>query len=95
VLIEWVGLTPELERRRYALQVALASLIRGYLDDAAVGGRIAAVDTDLAAHAWLGAINEVVIRWIHAEDGARLQEAVPDLTALLLRSVGIDSDGAA
>jgi len=95
LVIEWVGLTPSFEEKRYALLAGLAALIRGYLDEAVSDGTIRATDTDLAAHVWLGAIYEVVTRWLHTGQPARLQDAIPALTDLLLRSVGIETEEAA
>ena len=39
--------------------------------------------------AWFGAINEVVARWLLADDAARLEDAYPALRATLLRSAGV------
>jgi TetR/AcrR family fatty acid metabolism transcriptional regulator len=87
LLLESVGLSPEVERRRWELRCALAALVQGYLDEAVSEGDIPAQDTALAAAAWLGAVSEVVLRWLH-DRNPPLREAVPALTALLLRSVG-------
>ncbi len=87
LLLESVGLSPQVERRRWELRCALAALIQGYLDEAVAEGDIPPQDTALAAAAWLGAVSEVVLRWLH-ERRPSLGETVPALTALLLRSAG-------
>lgn len=87
LLLESLGLSPEIERRRWELRCALTALVQGYLDEAVAEGRIPSQDTSLAASAWMGAISEVVLRWLHNRRPP-LVEAVPALTSLLLRSVG-------
>jgi hypothetical protein len=47
------------------------------------------MDTRITAIAWFGAINEVVARWLLADQPARLEEAYPALRAALLRSAGV------
>jgi hypothetical protein len=38
---------------------------------------------------WLGAVNEVVIQWLHTGEPDLLTRAVPALTPMLLRSIGV------
>jgi AcrR family transcriptional regulator len=92
LLIESVGLSPALEEKRFALQATLAALVGGHLDDAAADGDIPPQDTALAASAWIGAVNEVVVRWLHVRQPRHLPEVVPPLTTLLLRSVGFPEE---
>jgi hypothetical protein len=40
----------------------------------------------------MGALNEVVIRWLHTNEPAQLQDALPTLRVLLLRSVGFEGE---
>ena len=47
------------------------------------------MDTRITAIAWFGAINEVVARWLLADEAAGLEEAYPALRAALLRSAGV------
>ena len=42
------------------------------------------------ARAWIGAINEVVVRWLYADPPERLEDSLPALTSLLLLSVGYE-----
>jgi AcrR family transcriptional regulator len=88
LLIESVGLSPALENKRFALQAALTSLVQRYLDGAVADGGIPLQDTALAAAVWIGAVNEVVVRWLHVRQPTQLLDVVPPLTTLLLRSVG-------
>lgn len=72
-----------------ALHERFARLIQGYLDEAVEAGVIPPIDTRLTSIAWFGALNEVVARWLLAENAGRLEEAFPPLRAVLLRSVGV------
>jgi TetR/AcrR family transcriptional regulator, fatty acid metabolism regulator protein len=72
-----------------ALHDRFAGLIAGYLDEAVAAGTIPPIDTAIAGVAWFGALNEVVARWLLAEEPGRLEDAYPTLRALLLRSVGV------
>jgi TetR/AcrR family fatty acid metabolism transcriptional regulator len=91
-LLESAGVSPEVERRRWELRAALAGLVQAYLDEAVSDGDIPPQDTALAATAWLGAVSEVVVRWLY-EPAKPLRASVPQLAALLLRSVGFPEEG--
>ena len=67
----------------------LAELIRGHLDGAVAEGSIPPLDTELAAYVWLGAIDEIVMRWLTAGSPDELESVGPALRTLLLRSVGV------
>lgn len=90
VLIEWNGLGPAFAERRYQLRSLMADLIKTQLDEAVQEGRIPPVDTTITAYAWLGAINEVVVRWLHTEEPEPLLAVLPTLRTVLLRSIGVD-----
>ena len=47
------------------------------------------MDTQVAATAWFGALNEVVTRWLLSGTPDRLQDAYDALRPLLIRSVGV------
>jgi AcrR family transcriptional regulator len=72
-----------------ALHDRFARMIAGYLDEAVAAGEIPPIDTALTGVAWFGALNEVVARWLLADDPGRLEDAYSTLRALLLRSVGV------
>lgn len=89
LLVEAVGLGHGFDEKLMAVRGQFISLIRTYLDEAVAEGAIAPLETDIAATAWFGAINEVVVRWLVTGQPARLESALPGLRQLLLRSVGI------
>ncbi|MBI4233862.1 MAG: TetR/AcrR family transcriptional regulator [Chloroflexi bacterium] len=86
------GLGPALDRHLMKVHERFARLIQGYLDEAIAEGSLAPVDTELAAFAWLGAINEVVVRWLHTGQPKNLEHALPALRTLLLQSIGLQAE---
>src|SRR5512132_1451866 len=87
ILLEAVSLGPTYQAKRAEVTGRFAALIRGYLDEAVGDGSIAPLDTRVATLAWLGAVNEVVVQWLHGgvDD---LPATIAPLTRLLLRSIG-------
>src|SRR5206468_11699593 len=87
ILLEAVSLGATYQAKRAEVAGRFAALIQGYLDEAAAEGSIAPLDTRVATLAWLGAVNEIVVQWLHG--GVRdLTETIPALTRVLLRSIG-------
>jgi len=87
ILLEAVSLGPTYQAKRAEVADRFAALIQGYLDEAVADGSIAPLDTRVATLAWLGALNEIVVQWLHG--GVRdLTETIPALTRVLLRSIG-------
>jgi AcrR family transcriptional regulator len=89
LLLESVSLGPAYESKRAEIHSRFADLIRGYLDQAAAEGSIPPLDTRVATLAWLGAVNEVVIQWLHTGEPDLLTEVLTALTPMLLRSIGV------
>jgi TetR/AcrR family fatty acid metabolism transcriptional regulator len=83
LLVEAVGL----EERMVGIHGRFIALIAHHLNDAVKSGAIPPQDTGLAATAWMGAINEVVLRWLYETDAQGLAETLPSLRTILLRSV--------
>jgi TetR/AcrR family transcriptional regulator, fatty acid metabolism regulator protein len=90
LLVEVVGLGHGVDPRLLAVRARLTDAIKTHLDRAVADGAIPPQDTETAARAWLGAINEVVVRWLYADPSERLEDSLPALSGLLLRSVGYD-----
>src|SRR5215208_3084026 len=80
LLIEALGAGKEFNAK-------LTSLIAECLDAAVAQGQIPPLDTRVAAHAWYGAINHVVLRWLLNGEPVRLEETYPALRSLLLYGV--------
>lgn len=88
LVVEAPALGHGLDERLFAQHTRLARYIAARLDEAVRDGSIPPLDTELAAYGWLGAIHEVVLRWLHTGRPERLTEAVPEIRRLLLASVG-------
>jgi AcrR family transcriptional regulator len=89
VLLDWPNAGAEFQGKRIALKGMLVEVLRGYLDRAVEDHRIEAQDTELAAYVWIGAIGEVVVRWLNTGRPAPLDDVIAPLTRLLLSSVGL------
>lgn len=90
LLVEVVGLGHGFDPQLESLRCRFSDAIRRHLDRAVADGSIPPQNTEIAAQAWLGAINEVVGRWLCAESPEPLERWLPSLRVLLLRSVGFD-----
>ena len=87
LLVQASGLGNTFEQKRLDINERFANLIAGYLDEAVAVGDIAPLDTEVVAHAWMGAIYNVVIRWVYTGDPAP-ERIVETLVPMLLQSVG-------
>jgi len=87
-LVQAVGLGAVFETKRLQLHDRFAGVIKSYLDEAIAGGEIEPIDTEVIAYAWMGAINEVVIRWVYTGQ-PEPERLITPLRAMLLRSVGV------
>jgi TetR/AcrR family fatty acid metabolism transcriptional regulator len=87
LLIDAVGAGQEFAARLDELHGSFAALIARCLDDAVAAGLIPPQDTRLAAQAWYGAVNHVVLRWLMTGRPRRLEETYPALRQLLLHGV--------
>lgn len=94
LLVQASGLGQIFEEKRMDVHDRFSNLIKEYLDEAVAMGDIASTDTDIVARAWMGAINELVIRWVYTGD-PEPDRIVETLVPVLLRSVGYDEDNQA
>ncbi len=88
LLRQGYGLGLDFERKRLEIYTRFARLIREHLDEAVAEGSIEPINTELTAYAWLGAINELVTRWVYTGKPDPLKESLPALTRLFLSSIG-------
>lgn len=89
LLIEAVGLGHGFDEKLMRTRGRFAGMIQTHLDRAVAAGAIAPQDTILISWAWFGAINEIVVRWLATGEPERIEETLPTLRSLLLRSVGV------
>lgn len=90
-LVQAVGLGISFEAKQQKIHDRFVVIVKNHLDEAVEEGDIPAIDTEIAAYAWMGALNEVVIRWIHTGI-PDLERALPALRIFLLRSVGVPEE---
>ena len=90
-LVQAVGLGAAFEEKRLQILDRFAGVIQLYLDQAVQNGDIPELDTRIAAYAWIGAINEVVIRWVYTGQ-PEPERVVPTLRTILLRSIGVPEE---
>ncbi len=91
LLVQAVGLGATFENKRLEINERFARLIETYLQEAVDVGDIMPVDTEVTSHAWMGAIYNLVIRWVYTgePDSERILQG---LVPLLLKSVA-SNDG--
>ena len=89
-LVQAVGLGITFEEKQRQIHDRFVKIVKIHLDDAITAGDIEPIDTQIAAYAWMGAVNEVVIRWIHTGE-PDLDRTLPALRSFLLRSVGVSN----
>jgi len=94
-LIDWSAAGPEFQGKRMAVKGMLVEILRGYLDRAVQDGKIEPQDTEMAAYIWIGAISEIVIRWLNTGKPAPLEDVLTPLTRFLLSTVGLVASPAA
>ena len=90
-LIQAFGLGAAFEEKQREIHKRFIKLIQKHLDEAMQEGDILNIDSEITAYAWMGAINEVVIEWVHT-GYPDPQRALAALQSVLLRSVGISEE---
>ena len=90
-LVQATGLGTAFEEKRRAVNDRFIGIIKENLDQATADGSIPALDTNVAAVAWMGALNEIVMRWVHTGQPDP-EAALPALRRLLLQSVGVSAE---
>ncbi len=88
ILRQGYGLGPAFERKRLEIYSRFAQLIKGHLDQAIAEGSIPPLNTEVTAYAWLGAITELITRWLYTGRPDPLRESLPALLKIFLHSIG-------
>jgi AcrR family transcriptional regulator len=89
LLVDVAGLGRQFDRHVLAIHERIAAMIARQLRELQAARLLAPLDPDLTAVIWLGAINELVVRWLYTGRPDPLDRIAPALTDLLLRSVGL------
>ena len=89
LLVQAVGLGAIFEEKRNEVNDRFADLIAGYLQEAINLSDILPVDIEVVSYAWMGAIYNVIIRWVYTGE-PEPQHILDTLLPLLLKSVGYE-----
>lgn len=81
---------PKFEEKRLEMFDKFAGLIERYLQEAVDEGSIPPLNAKITAYAWLGALNELVTRWLFLKAPHPIDESLPTLLPLFLRGIGVD-----
>ncbi len=84
LLIQGYSMGNAFEQKRTEIYSGFASLIEENLDRAVAEGSIFPVNTKITSYLWVGAINEVIIRWLYTGSPDPVREALPELKKILL-----------
>lgn len=90
-LIQAVGLGEAFETKRQQVNEKFALIIQEQIEQAIVEGEIPPLDSETAAHVWMGALYDVIVRWVqtgHPEP----ERMLPTLQTMLLRSIGVPEE---
>lgn len=87
VLVQAVGLGAAFEQRRRGINDRFVSIIQARIERGIQDGSLPPQNAELAARAWVGALNEIVIHWVYT-GAPDLQTAAPEIKAFLARSIG-------
>lgn len=90
LLLSLMGHGKETDRSFFAIRDRLSDLIQRELDRAVAEGQIPPQDTSLVSHMWVGALHEVILRWLLSGQPNSLTSVTTALCATLFRSVGAD-----
>ncbi len=89
LLVQAAGLGTTFENKRNEINDRFAYLIEEYLNESIEVGDIIAVDTEIVSIAWMGAIYNVVIRWVYTGE-PEPDHIMETLLPVLLKSVGYE-----
>jgi AcrR family transcriptional regulator len=93
LLVEAVGSGSVFEKKRFAIYTRFAALIKELLDKAVSQGKTPPLDTEVVSWIWVGAISQLIIRWLYLEESKPLEKDFETLKETLMRSVGLGKEG--
>lgn len=92
LLVEAVGAGSAFERKRFAIYTRFAELIQKLLDKAAAEKRIKPIDSEVVSWIWVGAVSQLIIRWLYLEKARPLGEDFEILKGTLMKSIGLGKE---
>lgn len=87
-LVQATGLGHIFEEKRRAVNDRFIKIIKDNLDEAIAEGSIQPMDTEVIACAWMGALNEIVLRWVYTDQPEPVR-SLPVLRRMFLQSIGV------
>ena len=90
-LVQAAGLVVVFEDKQIELHNRFARQIKKQLDQAVAEGDIPPIDTEVAAYIWMGAIYDMIIRWVRTGQ-PEPSRIYPTLQVMLLRSIGVSEE---
>lgn len=90
-LVQAAGLGVVFEDKQIEIHNRFARLIQQQLDAAVREGDIPPIDTEVAAYIWMGAIYDMIIRWVRTGQ-PEPSRILPTLQVMLLRSIGVSEE---
>jgi len=90
-LVQLTGLGLAFEDKRRAVNERFSRIIKENLDEAIRHGSIQPMDTEVIACAWIGALNEIVLRWVQTGEPDPTRSR-PVLRRMFLQSIGVRAD---
>ena len=91
LMVNMVGQGRSMDRKFLPIRDKFAGLIRKELDAAVESGAIRPVDTSLVSQLWLGALNEIILRWLLRDKPTPLMESAPAVRELLMNGIGVQA----
>ena len=91
LMVNIVGQGRAMDRKFLPIRDKFAGLIRRELDAAVEVGAIRPVDTNLVSQLWLGALNEIILRWLLQDKPSPLMESAPAVRELLMNGIGVQA----
>lgn len=92
LLLQGYGLGSAFEEKKMEIYGRFARVIQSHLDEAVAEGALPEIDTEVTAYAWIGALNELIVRWIHTGEPHPMKRSWPVLTTLFLQGVGSQTE---
>ena len=93
LLVNIVGQGRSMDRKFLPIRDKFAGLIKRELDEAMESGAIRQVDTKLVSRLWLGALSEVILRWLLQDKPRPLMESAPEVRDLLMNGIVVRGEG--
>ncbi|MBI4340507.1 MAG: TetR/AcrR family transcriptional regulator [Chloroflexi bacterium] len=90
LLLNIIGHGRETDRRFLPMRERFSQMIQEELDAAVSADQIPPQDTALVSQMWVGALHEVILRWLLTGQPSPLTNATPPLQGALMRSIGAE-----